>query len=600
MTAQSREDGGRAVDRSGFALSEEAEQFAHVLRLFREGKIEEDEFRRFRLQHGIYSERFQTDFGLLRVKLPAGVVTSEQLDLLADLAEAFSLGSVHLTTRQNIQLHWILFEDVPEILRRLAEAGLTTREACGNTVRNVGCCPLAGCCPHEAFDVTPYALAMARYLLRNPMNQDLPRKFKINFSGCERWCSLAPVNDVGLVAGKRENGGRKVRGFKVYVGGGLGPASYVGEPLEDFTPENQLLETVASVIRVFDRLGDRVKMHRNRMRYLVKDIGFQKFKELILRERRIVKATRPVNFRLNLLEGNQLPEEVEDDFPAYGEKDKAYLRWLYTNVTAQKQKGYYAVHLSPPAGDLLAEQLRAAAEVARSYSEENLVRTTPLQSLVFRWIRGRDVPEVYRKLRETGLAIPGATSVASVVGCTGTASCNLAITNSHRAAKEIRKKFLELRFDEDSDLKDLAVKLSGCPNSCGHHAVGTVGLVGSTQRIEEILTPAYLMLLGGRTGSDARIGKPFMRVPAKKTPEALVRLFELYKAEKAEGEDFHNWIDRVLRGEGASTVKNAEDLRRELEKAARLPSPREDPQAYMDWGSEEKFVAKTARGECAA
>jgi sulfite reductase (ferredoxin) len=582
-------------------MPEEAERFAHVLRLFREGKLGEDDFRRFRLQHGIYSERFQTDFGLLRVKLPAGVITPEQLELLADLAEVFSIGSLHLTTRQNIQLHWLLFEDVPEILRRLAEAGLTTREACGNTVRNVTCCPLAGCCPHEAFDVTPYALATARYLLRNPMNQDLPRKFKINFSGCGRWCSLAPLNDVGLVAEEREDGGRRVKGFRVYVGGGLGPASYVGGLLEDFTPEDRLLETVASVIRVFDRLGDRVKMHKNRMRYLVKEMGFQKFKELVLRERRIVQVTQPANFRLSLPQASSPLKEVEESFnPAQGVKDEAYLRWFTTNVTAQKQKGYYAVYLSTPAGDMLAQQVRAVAEVARNHSEERLVRVTPLQGLVFRWIPGRNVPEVYWKLKEAGLASPGALSVASVVGCTGTASCNLAITNSHRVAKEVRKKFLELGLDMDGDLKNLAVKLSGCPNSCGHHAIGAVGLVGSTQRIEGILTPAYLMLLGGKTGLDARIGKPFMRVPAKKLPEVLVRLFELYKAEKAEGEDFHNWIDRVLRGGGASVIKNAEDLRRELEKAAKLPSPREDPKAYMDWGSEEKFVAKTARGECAA
>src|SRR5919112_963378 len=284
---------------------EETEIFAKKVRLFRQGKISEDDFRRFRLQHGAYGSRLRMDYSMVRIKVPGGEITPEQIEKIASLSEAFSIGSAHVSTRQNIQLHWVQLEDVSEVMRGLVEVGLTTREACGNTVRNVMCSHFAGVCPSEAFDATPYAKAIARFLLRNPMCQNLPRKFKINFSCCDSH-GLVRVADIGLVPTVKklsssssssssmvttttENSGETIRGFKIYLGGGLGAASFIGHLLEDFTPEDRLLATCMATIRLFDRHGNRENMARNRMRYLVHEMGWEKFQKMVLKERSIVE-----------------------------------------------------------------------------------------------------------------------------------------------------------------------------------------------------------------------------------------------------------------------------------------------------------------------
>src|SRR5215211_5812521 len=270
---------------------EETEIFAKNVRLFRQGKISDDDFRRFRLQHGAYGSRLRMDYSMIRIKVPSGEITPEQLEKIASLSEAFSIGSAHVSTRQNIQLHWVQLEDVSEVMRGLVEVGLTTREACGNTIRNVMCSHFAGVCPKEAFDATPYAKAIARFFLRNPMCQNLPRKFKINFSCCNSH-GLVRVADIGLVpAVKPGENGETIRGFKIYLGGGLGAASFIGHLLEDFTPEDRLLATCMATVRLFDRHGNRENMARNRMRYLVHEMGWEKFQKMVLRERSIVEMT---------------------------------------------------------------------------------------------------------------------------------------------------------------------------------------------------------------------------------------------------------------------------------------------------------------------
>src|ERR671924_456860 len=269
---------------------EETEIFAKNVRLFRQGKISDDDFRRFRLQHGAYGSRLRMDYSMVRIKVPGGEITPEQLEKIASLSEAFSIGSAHVSTRQNIQLHWVQLEDVSEVMRGLVEAGLTTREACGNTIRNVMCSHFAGVCPDEAFDATPYSKAIARFFLRNPMCQNLPRKFKINFSCCDKH-GLVRIADIGLVPAVREENGSMVRGFKVYLGGGLGAASFIGYLLEDFTPEDRLLSTCMATVRLFDRHGNRENMARNRMRYLVHEMGWEKFQKMVLKERSIVEMT---------------------------------------------------------------------------------------------------------------------------------------------------------------------------------------------------------------------------------------------------------------------------------------------------------------------
>jgi sulfite reductase (ferredoxin) len=618
---------------------EETEIFAKNVRLFRQGKISDDDFRRFRLQHGAYGSRLRMDYSMVRIKVPGGEITPEQLDKIASLSEAFSIGSAHVSTRQNIQLHWVQLEDVSEVMRGLVEVGLTTREACGNTVRNVMCSHFAGVCPREAFDATPYAKAIARFLLRNPMCQNLPRKFKINFSCCDDH-GLVRVADIGLVPTVKklssssstmtttENSGETNRGFKIYLGGGLGAASFIGHLLEEFTPEHRLLATCMATIRLFDRHGNRENMARNRMRYLVHEMGWERFQKMVLKERSIVEMTTSYSteqlFDVKSHEDiRQLPKasgtittmtklpmlnvNVTKDSPGFD-------RWLHTNAVPQKQEGYFTAFITLGAGDITASQLRVLASAIRDYSAESVARNTPQQNFALRYVRETDLPNLYEKLASAGLANPGALTIASAVGCSGTTSCNLAITNSHRLAKEVQRKFLELGLDIDDSLRDATIKISGCPNSCGQHEIATIGFFGGATRMNNTMTPTYTMLFGGSAGEAGELGRAVMRVPAKRVIDTTLKIIELYKNERTtattaggDGDDddhhqesLHQWIIRLIKGQGSGSIKNLEDIKAALAQVIQLPSPQHDSDAYRDYGSDSNFTAKTARGECAA
>jgi sulfite reductase (ferredoxin) len=650
---------------------EETEIFAKKVKLFRQGKISGDDFRRFRLQHGAYGSRLRMDYSMIRIKVPGGEITPEQLEKIASLSEAFSIGSAHVSTRQNIQLHWVQLEDVSEVMRGLVEVGLTTREACGNTVRNVMCSHFAGVCPSEAFDATPYAKAIARFLLRNPMCQNLPRKFKINFSCCDSH-GLVRIADIGLVpvvkkvssyssstsssssssspsAQTTEEENERsdtIRGFKIYLGGGLGAASFIGHLLEDFTPEDRALATCMATIRLFDRHGNRENMARNRMRYLVHEMGWEKFQRMALKERSIVEMTtsysteqlfdvksheevrllpkatgggrRMITTKLPMLNGN-----ITKDNPGFE-------RWLHTNAVTQKQEGYSAVFITLGAGDITASQLRVLASAIREYSAEGVARNTPQQNFALRYVRETDLPNLYERLTSAGLSNPGALTIASAVGCSGTTSCNLAITNSHRLAKEVQRKFLELGLDTDDSLRDATIKISGCPNSCGQHEIATIGFFGGATRMNNTMTPTYTMLFGGSAGEAGELGRAVMRVPAKRVIDTTLRIIELYKNGREGGqvavatspspsesrgiddkdddaedksdhyETLHQWIIRLVKGQGSGSIKNIEDMKAALSEVTQLPSPEQNSDAYQDYGSDSRFSAKTARGECAA
>jgi len=482
---------------------EEGEIFAQNVKRFRQKKLSEDDFRRFRLQHGAYSSRLQMNYSMVRIKVPSGEISPEQLEKIASLSEAFSIGSAHVSTRQNIQLHWVQLEDVSEVMTGLVEAGLTTREACGNTVRNVMCSHFAGVCPDEKFDSTPYAKAIARFFIRNPMCQNLPRKFKINFACCSNH-GLARIADIGLVPEIKD----ETRGFKIYLGGGLGAASFIGHLLEEFTPENKILPTCMATIRLFDRHGNRENMARNRMRYLVHEMGWEKFQKLVIKERSIVEMTT-ASYTTKLFnvkaeeETRPLPKAANTKLvklPILNERvtleSPAYERWLHSNVVPQKQDGYFTVFVTLAAGDIAANQLRILAEAIREFSAEGTARNTPQQNLAIRFIKSDDLHDFYNRLASIGLANPGALTIASAVGCSGTTSCNLAITNSHRLAKEVEYKFLELGLDTDDDLRDSTIKISGCPNSCGQHEIATIGFFGGASRIGTTMAPTYTMLFG--------------------------------------------------------------------------------------------------------
>ena len=583
-----------------WARSQEADYFANTVKLFRQGKYDADSFRRLRLQHGAYGTRLTNDYAMVRIKLPAGEIYPNQFEKLSQLSEQFSIGSAHFSTRENIQLHWVVLEDVSEIFRGLAEVGLTSREACGNSVRNVMCSPLSGVCPNEEFDSTPYALATAKFFLRNPMAQNLPRKFKFNFTCCEKHGMVRMV-DVGLISQTRQQDGSTQKGFKIFLGGGLGNRSFVGHQLEEFTPEEDLLYTSIAVIRIFDRLGDRKNMARNRMRYLVNDMGWEKFQNLVLKERAIVRATQSVVTRLNV---DDTPNEIKRPIRISDESGSStsdgYERWLKGNTFKQKQSGYYSVFITLEAGDITSNQLHVLSDLTQDFSSEGLARAGFTQDVALRYVHEDDLPRFYSKLLDTGLAKSGALTMAAPIGCSGTTSCNLALTNSHRLAKEIQRKFLELKLDEDDDLRDSSIKISGCPNSCGQHGIATIGFFGGGGRVGQDMYPNYMMQLGGRSDGETTLGISSIRVPAKRVILVILKIIELFKQNKKPEDDLKSWIHRVVNGIDDSEIKSIDDIKKILTPLILPPSITEDPDFYADYGNDTSYHTKTGKGECAA
>ena len=583
-----------------WAKLEEAENFAKNVKLYRQGKIDKDNFRRFRLQHGAYGTRMTDDYAMVRIKIPAGEIYPNQLEKIAQLSETFSIGSAHISTRQNIQLHWIVLEDVSEIMRSLAEVGLTTREACGNTVRNVMCSPLAGVCNDEVFDPTPYAFATAKFLLRNPLNQNLPRKFKFNFTCCEKH-GMARIADVGLIPQTRNLDGKTQRGFKIFLGGGLGNKSFVGHQFEEFTPEEDLLYTSIAVLRIFDRMGNRKNMARNRMRYLVDEMSWDKFQNLVLKERSIVRATQSVIVKLDV---DSTPNEIKQPIVVSDSDGKSipdgYSRWYKTTTYKQKQNGYRSVFITLEAGDATANQLYALANIARQFSAEGFARNGFYQEIVFRWVSEDDLPRMYDKLLEVGLANPGSLTMASPVGCSGTTSCNLALTNSHRLAKEIQRKFLELKLDEDDDLNDATIKISGCPNSCGQHEIATIGFYGGGARVGKDMYPNYQMSFGGRADGDTMLGVNCMRVPVKRVIPVILKIMEIFKKNKKSDDTLASWINKIVNGKENSEIKSVNDLKKILSPLVIPPTKEEDKDFFTDYGDDTSYHTMTGKGECAA
>ena len=578
---------------------EEAENFANTVKLYRQGKVDHDTFRRFRLQHGAYGTRMTDDYAMVRIKVPAGQIYPHQLEKIAQLTEMYSIGSAHFSTRENIQLHWVILEDVSEIMHSLADVGLTSREACGNTVRNVMCSPLSGVCDKEEFDATPYALAVAKFLLRNPLNQALPRKFKFNFTCCEKH-GMIRIVDVGLLPHIQQSDGHKQKGFKIFLGGGLGNKSFIGHQLEEFTPVEDLLYTSIAVLRIFDRMGDRKNMARNRMRYLVNDMGWEKFQNLVLKERALVKATQSVIVKLKI---DDAESEIKRPISVNNESSSTpdgFSRWKQTNVVTQKQKGYNSVFIGLESGDITANQLRIVADLIRKFSGEGLGRNGFTQNVVLRYIHDDDLVTMYEKLIDSGLAKSGSLTMASAVGCSGTTSCNLALTNSHRLAKEVQRKFLELGLDEDEDLRDSSIKISGCPNSCGQHQIATIGFYGGGSRLGKDMYPNYTMSLGGRFDKDAMLGHHTARVPVKRVIPVILKIIELFKQHKQSDDTLDKWINRIVHGNESSEIKSVEDIKRIISPLLLPPTKNDDNDFYMDYGSDTSYHTITGKGECAA
>lgn len=561
-------------------------RFEDEIRSLERGTTDPGDFQKFRLQNGVYGIRHATDRHMIRIRIPVGAITPEQLDTLGDLAGEYApTRRIHLTTRQDIQIHSVLRRDLPSILRRISAAGLTTREAAGNVVRNVTACPFAGVAPGEAFDVTPYATAVASYFLRNPLTQDLPRKVKIAFEGCPVDHARTPIHDIGAVAATE--GDR--RGFRVYVGGGLGAAPRNADLLEPFTPAEWLIPTCEAVLRIFDRHGNRQNRNQARIKFLVKQWGIERFRAAVVAERHVLLSVRsgevPVEFDASAEAPPSvtLPLEPIDTTPEYW-------RWRSTNIRPQKQGGYFIATVRCPFGDLLPDQARAAAEAARRYCGGR-IRVTPEQNLVLRWVPETALPALHRDLAAAGLAHAGAGTIADITRCPGADTCNLAITRSRGLAEALSRIFDQDPLTLLPEVRELSLKISGCTNSCGQHHIADIGFYGASKKVEGHEAPHYLIMLGGGTAEgQAVFGKPVAQIPARRVPEAVRAILLHYHEQRLPGETFPTFVARV----------GIPALRTLVEPFRNVPPITEAPEFYEDLGTPNRpFVVEVGEGECA-
>jgi sulfite reductase (ferredoxin) len=526
-----------------------------------------------------------------RIKIPYGWLTAEQLEVLADCAEEYSNGILHITTRQDVQLHFIDIEDTPDMHRRLAAVGITTREACGNSVRNVTGCPKAGICRDELFDVSPYAKAETWFLLGHRDVQDFGRKFKIAYSGCSHeGCGRAMLHDLGFIAAVRDVDGREQRGFQVVVGGGLGPVPHVAKVLYEFMPEEQMLPVSQAVSRVYARLGEKRNRNKARIKFLVAQLGIDEFRRLVDEE---LKVLEPDPRWTDWLEEAHRPTIEAIDAPATdGSAAPApgFDKWAKTNVYRQRQEGYVSVTVNLPLGDITSRQARKLSDVVRRYTRDAL-RTTVDQNLFLRSVHEQDLVAVYNDLYATKLVLSGAETITDVTSCPGTDTCKLGIASSRGLGVELRARLeaRELQFDEL--LKDVTVRVSGCPNSCGQHHVADIGFYGSSRNVGSYKVPHFQVVLGGSLEDNAgNYGLAIGAVPSKRAPEAVDRLLDLYSSERDPGESFRTWILRV----GKKAIKE------KLQDLMVVPAYEEDPSFYVDWHDAREYsIGDIGVGECA-
>jgi sulfite reductase (ferredoxin) len=571
-------------DAPSFADLDELDRFEAAVKTYLAGQMDPEEFRRLRLWHGVYGQRHLVDVQMVRTKIVGGALTPQALDAMADVSEKYSRGWGHITTRQNVQFHFVALADAPAALKRLAEAGVTTREACGDTVRNVTACHLAGVCPMEVLDVNAAAEAVARHFLRNPLTQNMPRKFKVAASGCAIDCALTGIHDIGILATELDG----VKGFRLVVGGGLGTDPHEAQPLEPLTAPDELIVTAEAILRVWDREMPRHQRARARMKFLVAKMGMETFREKVFAERDRLRCSadyRKQDPDAFLPRREARPAVVAAEDTSYESKDPfGYALWRETNVIEQRQSGRYVAYVSVRMGDVTTEQFRTLAKAARELGVE--WRTTVRQNLVARDLRPGDVPRLYDILAAAGLNETGAERASNIVACPGAETCNLALVASRGVASATIE---ALKAAGLGDVP-LSINVSGCPNSCGQQQMADIGLSGQVRRVGTDEAPGYRILLGGRvTEGGARFGQYVAKAPAKLTPEAVVTVVGRFRDERREGERFGDWVDRV----------GAEEIGAGLASFDVKRTRAEAPEDFQDWGATVPFEVILGRGECA-
>lgn len=598
-------------------LDREIEIYETQIQLKKQGKVDDKLFAETRLRRGVYGQRYDNgqrhdgiaqrtlEFpapltkgpetlwdapGMQRIKIPFGGLTPDQMDVLADLAEEYSDSICHVTTRQDIQLHYVHIDDTPDLMRRLAATGITTREACGNTVRNVTACPLAGVCRDETFDVTPYAKACAYFLLGHPDTQDFGRKFKVAFSGCKHHaCGLVTMHDLGYIARTRTENGTERRGFEMYVGGGLGAVPYEAKLFDEFVPEEEMLPLAQAISRIFARHGEKRNRGRARIKFLVEKLGIDKFRELVLDERKILPRDEAWTAYLKDVAAYR-EKPLKPAGKLNGEADPAFQTWRRSNVYLQRQPGYAVVTVALPLGDITSWQMRELANIARRFVGDN-VRTTVEQNIVLRWVAEADLPAVYRELKRIGLGDPGAGTIVDIVACPGTDTCKLGIASSRGLGSVLRERLAAKYLHLDEAIRGLHIKISGCFNSCGQHHLADLGFYGVSRKVGGATVPHFRLVLGGQWEENAgSYGTTIGAVPSKRVPDFVDRITDRYLAERQNGERFRDFIQRI----GKRALKELVD------ELAVVPPYEQDRSYYSDWRDPREFtVSDIGTGECA-
>ena len=577
-------------------ISADIAKFEAQLTRYRAGELEEDVFRVFRLNNGIYGQRQGGTNQMVRIKVPYGSLLPEQLEMMGHVADEHSRGWGHLTTRQDVQLHFVQLEAVPEVLRKLASVGLTTREACGDTVRNVQGCHLAGACPYEALDISPWAEAAHRHFLRNPLGQRLPRKFKINFSGCATDCGQAMFNDVGVIGTTRTRSDGSVEpGFKVFLAGGLGATPHPALALEPFTAREDLMATLEAVLRVFGNHGNRDNKLRARLKWLVDTMGWDQVQARVLKERAFLVASsswpggipeivEKLGDAPAGLSAGVTPSSIGQGTPVTIRRGDQRDRWEQANVVRGAARGTVSAYAWSRLGDVTSDQFRALASIQRELGAE--VRVTNRQNFVFRGLAEAQLATLYDRLDVLGMAEPGAELSRDVVACPGADTCNLAVTQSRGLADEIGR-----RLEEEglAEIGGVRTNISGCTNSCGQHHASDIGFFGAERRAHGKAAPGYQMLLGGYVGeAGIEFGQKALRLPANNAPEAAVRVVRRYAGEREAGEAFQSWLGRV--GGVKEVAKDLLDL-------DWFPTPDDGPEYYVDFGETGPYVAGVGDSE---
>lgn len=567
----------------------EIDLFEENVKKFRSGEMTADAFQRIRLQHGVYGQR-QDNVQMIRIKIPLGIMTADQIECIADLAETIAHNNAHITTRQDIQIHYVKLENTPMLMRKLANVGLSTREACGNTVRNVTASPSAGVDPEELFDVTPYGYAFAMHMMRNPICQNMGRKFKVAFDGGGVMTALPMLHEIGLIARIRGTNGSEQRGFKVYVGGGLGSSPRVAKLMYDFLPVEELIPLGESIIRVFDRYGERKIRMKARLKFLVEKLGFEKFKQLVEGERKEIVLLPEWNEYLNHLDDwKEAPPKINGKDIPKATETADYLAWKKTNVWPQKQKGYSMVEVRLSTGDMVPKQMRPLAKALRRYNG-GLLRMMVHQNFLVRWVRDQDLPAFYEELKTIDMVKKDAQTIYDVTACPGTDTCRLGIASSMGLARVIEKRLYAENGNIAAVAKDLRIKISGCPNSCGQHHIANIGFYGGAFPVEGHTIPAFMLVLGGNFGREMEVATLIGHIPSKNVPDAVVRLVKNYVEKRSAKESFNAYYARF----------GKEKVLALLDDLIKLPTYEENPDFYVDWESKDEFaLQKGVIGECA-